>query len=189
MRKNKDGYVLIYVVFVIIFLCIVAAGTCTVALNNIRVQTAYIEQMQNRYEAEGAIEKFMAEVCVGEAVSHTGLEKDYTLNRAKALFLSQIIDLARANEIALSEVESELEGELIKWGGQSCSVRLHSNTAKITASVEFIVTIDQITNYRTETDPETGEQREVFDSYTATIKANTSKYLSYNLESTGGDAE
>ena len=64
MRKSKDGYVLIYVVFVIIFLCIVAVGTCTVALNNIRVQTAYIAQLQDRYAAEGTLEQFMGEVCI-----------------------------------------------------------------------------------------------------------------------------
>lgn len=189
MRKYNDGYVLIYVVFVIIFLCIVAVGTCTVALNNLKTQTAYIKQTQDKYTAEGTIEKFLAEVCVDEAVSCTQPAEAYALEQAKGLFLSRIMDLASANESTLIEVEPELGGQLIKWGEQFCSVRLHSNTANITTSVEFIVTIEQITNYRQETDTETGEKKQVIDSYTATIKANTSKYLSYNLESAGGEAE
>ena len=50
MKKN-DGYVIIYVVFVILFLCIIAVGTCTSALNNLKIQYASVKQMQDRYTA------------------------------------------------------------------------------------------------------------------------------------------
>lgn len=63
MKKANDGYVLIYVIFVILLLCIISAGICTAALNGLHTRTAQAQHLQDRYAAAGEIERFMADVC------------------------------------------------------------------------------------------------------------------------------
>lgn len=184
MRKNKDGYVLIYVVFVIIFLCIVAVGTCTVALNNIRVQTAYIEQLQDRYKAEGAIEKFMAEVCVEcKALAGSGYQdRDIAIDAAKNAINNKILERA-GDEIDLSPIKWEADNS-------QCIVTATKSvgSSRAVAMIAFSVSIVD-----TEYDKVIGKDDEGNDikelRYKYHIAGATSKYLSYNLESTGGDAE
>lgn len=184
MRKNKDGYVLIYVVFVIIFLCIVAVGTCTVALNNIRVQTAYIEQLQDRYAAEGTLEQFMAEVCV----SASGLSHDGYLSAAEAKSAArsefEAIVTAKKQENTTLSVTSWQEGNQY-----ILTAAAEEGQSRAVAEIDFSVNM-AVSSYSNETGELDAEGNPItVTRYKYHIAGATSKYLSYNLENTGGDAE
>lgn len=58
--KRKDGYVLVYVLLVVILLGIFALTISSTALRNLKSQQNSIDQMQAQYEAEGQIELFWA---------------------------------------------------------------------------------------------------------------------------------
>lgn len=186
MKKN-DGYVIIYVVFVIIFLCIVAVGTCTSALNNLKTQHAVVEQMQDRYTAEGNIEQFMAEVCVaGEAISsnsHYYSTIQDAVDNAKGDFVRLI------NQKLVPSPEKAVSGTCIKWENNTeytVTLETTCGNTKVTAEVAFRVSID--TNTHKVKVEENGEQDEK-TYYGYNITDVTSKYLSYTLESTGGKAK
>lgn len=61
MRKHDDGYILVYVMVVLLVFCLVAATILTAAHRNLQNQQKTIEQMKDQYVAEGMIEKVMAE--------------------------------------------------------------------------------------------------------------------------------
>lgn len=179
MKKN-DGYVIIYVVFVILFLCIIAVGTCTSALNNLKIQYASVKQMQDRYTAEGDIEQFMAEVCVaGEGIDSGGYL--YSLlseaeSAAKARFPTIIGDTLNGRDISIAGGS---------WAnGSEYKVTLESSegSSKVTSEVVFKVTI------ATPADTVTIEGEDQ-TYYAYKITDVTSKYISYTLESTGGEPQ
>lgn len=61
--KAEDGYILLYVMVVVIILCILAASVCTSAVRNLKVQQHSVEHMKFVYEAEGIGERFVSELC------------------------------------------------------------------------------------------------------------------------------
>ena len=181
MRKNTDGYVLIYVVFVFLFLCIVAAGTCTAALNNLKTQAAYIDQMQDKYEAESNIEQFMAEVCVACA----------EISGDEYCFTSDTEAIAQAKEDFLLKIASWNDAHCTKtamgWsaGGLEFVVILEATcgSTKITAEAVFLPSI------ATPSETTYDELEDTEDTlYSYAITHVTSEYRSYTLESSGGDA-
>lgn len=60
--KQKDGYVLIYVMVVIVLLCTLAAIACSISLQNLKAQNASLERTQDLYTAEGLVEQFVGQV-------------------------------------------------------------------------------------------------------------------------------
>lgn len=61
MRK-KDGYILAYVMFVLVFLCLVVVVVCSSALDNLTAQNAAVDRMEQRLEAESVAERIIAEI-------------------------------------------------------------------------------------------------------------------------------
>ena len=64
MKKKSDGYVLVYVLIVIVVLSLLALGVCSITLRNLQTQQASVEQMQEQYEVEGQMERFIAKLQV-----------------------------------------------------------------------------------------------------------------------------
>lgn len=62
MRRARDGYVLVYVLIVVVVLCLFAMTVCTIAVRNLQSQTASIERSKSTYAAEGEIEKLHAAI-------------------------------------------------------------------------------------------------------------------------------
>lgn len=62
MRRARDGYVLVYVLIVVVVLCLFAMTVCTIAVRNLQSQTASIERSRSTYAAEGEIEKLHAAI-------------------------------------------------------------------------------------------------------------------------------
>lgn len=61
LRTDTGGYALIYVLIVVLVLCAVAVTICTAALENYQAQEESVRQTQQLYQAEGEIEKFVAQ--------------------------------------------------------------------------------------------------------------------------------
>lgn len=181
--KKKDGYVIIYVVFVVLFLCIVAVGSCTSALNNLKIQNASIHQMQDRYKAEGDIEQYMAEVCVaGEKVNSNG-HLYLTAADAKGYAKLDFSNLVNSSgSITCDKTAGWVDG------GIEYQVTLETScgSTRIIAVVAFRANI--AANEHTVTVMVDGEEKED-TQYGYEITDVTSKYLSYTLESTGGGSE
>ena len=62
MKKHDDGYVLPFVLMVMIVLCIMSTSLMTAALRNLKNQQKFTEQMVEKYAAEGEIEKIVAQL-------------------------------------------------------------------------------------------------------------------------------
>ena len=62
MKKHNEGYVMIYVLVVMVLLALVATGVLGVSLNNYKAQQAAGQQMQELYTAEGAAEQAFVEL-------------------------------------------------------------------------------------------------------------------------------
>lgn len=60
LRKRTDGYALLYVLLVVLVLCAVSMGICTVVLRSYQGQVRSVEQTRQLYQAEGEVEKFAA---------------------------------------------------------------------------------------------------------------------------------
>lgn len=68
MKKHDEGYTLPLVMVVLLVLSLVAVTIMTTSLHNMQRQQKFIEQMQAQYEAQGKIEKLVAQLEAGQAV-------------------------------------------------------------------------------------------------------------------------
>jgi len=60
MKKHDEGYALVLVLVVMVVLCLVATSVLTIALNNLKKQEDSVARMKAKYEAQGKIEEFYA---------------------------------------------------------------------------------------------------------------------------------
>ena len=60
MKKHDEGYALVLVLVVMLVLCLVATSVLTIALNNLKKQETSVARMKAKYEAQGKIEEFYA---------------------------------------------------------------------------------------------------------------------------------
>jgi len=182
MRKHDGGYVLVYVVFVIIFLCIAAAGTCTAALNNIKAQDVYVKRMQDKYAAESTIEKFMAEVCTAcSGVGGSGFETAGAASvDAKAAIRSRITAKAGA-DVSCSGMS---------WDNNRCilTVEAEAGESKATAQIDLSAAI-AIDEYSEVIGKDEEDNDITVTRYVYIVSGMTSGYLSYTLGTAGGGIE
>ena len=61
MRKN-DGYIMVYVLVVVLVVSMVAVAACTAAIRNFKSQSAAMNYTQDKYAAQGVVERFVAEL-------------------------------------------------------------------------------------------------------------------------------
>ena len=177
MRKNNDGYVIIYVIFVILFLCIVAIGTCSSALSNLQSQNEAVVQMKEKYAVEGEIEKQVAELCAGlNGISGTNVNdpEDYTDAKVVEFFADTNVSVdTDDNQFICSFAEGATKAEVYF---------AYTVNSQLTIE-EVIYKKDAEGNEITD---ENGERiiEEVIRLHNCTVSV-TSKYLTYT---TGGDA-
>ena len=61
MKKN-DGYIMVYVLVVVLVVSMVAVAACTAAIRNFKSQSAAVNYTQDKYAAQGVVERIMAEL-------------------------------------------------------------------------------------------------------------------------------
>lgn len=62
MKKNNEGYVLVFVVVVMLVLALVATAVMTFSLHSLKSQQNSIQRTQDQYAAGGEIEKVVAKL-------------------------------------------------------------------------------------------------------------------------------
>ena len=123
-KKHDEGYVLIFVLVVIAVLSIVAISLMSGALRNLQAQKASVERMQAKYDAQGEVEKQIADMSV--IIGQTKQGVTYSSESIALAALIQEINSLKAvaadscsMEVA---VEVESEGTVVRI---ECEVILH----------------------------------------------------------------
>lgn len=183
MKKNSGGYVLVYVLIVIVLLSLLALGVCSIALRNLQTQQASVEQMQERYEVEGNMERFVAKLQELQVEDSTRYSDEGTAHSAaRTRFWTEV--QGTANGIVT------LQGDEPAWEvDDSCKLTVHAVlgdqvlTAVLDVSVSISITTHWIST-PTEDDPNNGH-----NEYSYSISSTTYKYDSYDISavSAAGD--
>ena len=71
-NRNDGGYSLALVLVVMAVLAVIATTLATVVLSNIESQHQYTEKMQDQYEAQGKLEKVLAELTKSQIIELDG---------------------------------------------------------------------------------------------------------------------
>lgn len=75
-KKHDEGYALVFVLVVMTVLGIIAVSLMTGALSNIKRQTATVERMQEKYTAQGELERQI--VLMADAIGKCASGTQYT---------------------------------------------------------------------------------------------------------------
>ena len=180
--KRNDGYVLLYVLAVLVVLALLALTVSSVALGNLRGQQAAVRDMQDRYAAEGVLERLEA------GLQELSLRGDGQENAAKTAFEARLGELC--GEISVTSADPVWREES---GVHICSVTVSGGTegTEITAELEIPIRI-LVTEHRHELPPEegTGDQEPtVTYTYTYTLSAGEIAYRSYDISTPEGREE
>ena len=173
MRKNNDGYVLPFVLVVMIVLCIISTSLMTGALMNLRIQQRFTDQMVDKYEAQGKIEKTVAKL------TRTVIEpENLTPDAISNAFAAWDVFAASDNGVEFLDVTGVAqEGTAILEDGDIDADKPFDITISLTAS-----STDTTINYHIVLTAECTSSQE---NPTYAIKITDITYQSYEI-STGG---
>lgn len=138
MKKHNEGYTLPLVLVVMIVMCLIAVSVMSVALHNLQTQKASVARMQDKYVAQGEIEKAVARIEHG-LVSPPALYAAADVNVGTTQGeIQQIISNASAEGVVCT---------LLKWieeDPQSCTVKISykSETVGIECVIRLTGVID-----------------------------------------------
>lgn len=201
--KRKDGYVLVYVMVVIVLLCTLAAIVCSVALQNLKAQNASLERTQDLYTAEGLAEQFVGQV---QQYTDSGKSGDTEYDSPEEAYQA-------AQEVAETEFQNELKeyangrasmtASPVEWTtGQEglCTASIETTggnirlQAKIEITFQVEVTVTEVENSSDDPEPEEPKEPEGSEdpeeppkysySYTASVVPPI-KYVTYETSSAG----
>lgn len=172
MKKHSEGYVLVYVLIVVVILSLLALGVCSIALRNLQSQQASVEQMQERYEAEGSMERFVAKLQAFREEDTAEYDSERAaISAAKDSFWSGVRNMA--NGIVTIQESS------LTWEGTSCKITAQASAGgqTLTAVLDVSVSI-KITPYLITSETEDGVSR---TEYSYTISSTAFTYDSYDI--------
>lgn len=181
--KRDDGYVLVYVLIVFTILSLVAVTICSTAVKNLQAQKAAVARMEARYEAEGYLQQFIAEV---EALPVSAI-KD-SLDMLKNQFLADVIPQEEDALYGFAEAEEaagSAEIDLVE-GSNTVLLKVQAVDAaepsvQIVAELQVPVTV---TEYPILDDPNTSEV-ESGSEYTYQVSGPV-QYTFYDISYEGG---
>ena len=168
LRKNTGGYALLYVMVVIILLCAVAMMVCTVAMQNLQAQQKSVEQMEAKYEAQGEVEKILAQLAPVIVTKSQTAQTDIIAN-AKALY----IDAVKAIDVSRIEctISDDIATITVEYMGIQAVLKATLACSEPTAIYEKNAS---------------GENTDVVASYECTVSSEKPKIEAYTIESGGG---
>lgn len=136
MKKNSGGYVLVYVLIVIVLLSLLALGVCSIALRNLQTQQASVEQMQEQYETEGLIERFVANL---QAIDLNGNGQE---SAAHSAFVTEIETLCNGIDgLTLTAEPQSWESVSSIVNGWRCKLAVRAETSGAVVSADLDVTM------------------------------------------------
>ena len=168
MRKNNDGYVLPFVLVVMIVLCIISTSLMTAALRNLQMQQKFTERMVDKYAAQGEIEKAVAQLTQDIVTEDNDSEK-LTPKKLSELLGKTVVTVTQEDKTVGTEEEIEAD-------------KPFDFTLSLQSSLEA-TTIDCIVALSA---AYTSEQVVETSKYKYTIKVTNLTYQSYELSTGGG---
>lgn len=191
MKKHNDGYVLPFVLMVMIVLCIMSTSLMTAALRNLKTQQKFTEQMVEKYAAEGEIEKIVAQLSREEhfkdfeyssAASEETEAKWPEGDEIKSDICDKIKDLIGENLVECSEDKITItDNEEEKYVSCILKVKSSKESPIITAEIEIAgaIVIQPLEDEVTSGDPGTTEKKYSISDLKLT-------YKSYEISRGGG---
>lgn len=178
MRKNNDGYVLPFVLVVMIVLTIIATSLMTAALRNLQSQQKFTERMVDKYQAEGEIEKIVAQLAQNivsegnksETMDSTALHNILKTTVGSVYVNEEILEVTQADD-KVTDIQKDEPFTFV--------VALNYANEKTTVNCELLLTA----KYVSDAEPEQLYQDATFKY---TISVTKLSYNSYEI-STGGE--
>jgi hypothetical protein len=132
----KDGgYVLVYALVIVTILTAMILGAFTIALNNMKSQQSFVEDMQKRYEAEGYVEILIA--TLGENVeaysTETGTGEDAI--DTTALSLARNAAISEVKDNLENAVDTAIENEYATYGVEAGSISFDDDHNTLTIPI------------------------------------------------------
>lgn len=169
LRKDTGGYALLYVMVIVFVLCAISMTICTVALRNLQSQEASVKRMEEKYTAEGEIEKLKA-LAENDLITADEYESEET---AKSAYASSF--KAKAEELGLSVSDAN-------------DYTLSAASGSVVVTAEFDVAITTKSGTRDIYGDSTDTSKVTGTKTYYTIEAVTVNFISYTIENTGGAA-
>ena len=126
MKGRKGGYVLVYVLIVIVIVSTLGLAVCSASLRNLQIQAAAVHQMQDKYTAEGEIERFCAWL----------LKLEVDTSAGAVPFESTVKNY---NTSATANVNVDVD-----MANNAVMVTAESNSVKVTAKLEVVVADNKV---------------------------------------------
>ena len=192
-KRNTEGYVLIYVLIAVTVMGLIAATLMTSTLQVIQAQEKSVAYMKDKYEAQGEVERFMAELCALNTTysseqsrsTHDATQNSATKSEAinaatsgaTAAFLSAITD-ASGNHTSPSEVEPGIY-----------EVPLKSTAGSILVDAKVWIEVTTSTNTLESTDSTDPDRPLTTYTCTHEVKINDIYFKQYAISSVAPDPE
>lgn len=167
MRKNDDGYVLPFVLVVMIVLCIISASLMTASLRNLQMQQKFTARMVDKYEAQGEIEKAVAQL--KQDVVIEGNATDTLTPRELSEKLGETIEVTQEGDTIGEDTAIEA-GRPFDF-----TVSLNVSSEATTIACELLI----LAQYES-------AQENQASTYKHTITVETITYKSYEISTGGG---
>lgn len=193
MKRNNGGYVLVYVMVVIVILCILVPAACSNSLQNLKAQQASIERMQQLYTAEGKIEQFYAEIeTKARTLKSEGYpysEVDDAIKAAKNAFAGEVFLASKIQDFSLKKEDGAAADEKFvpTWSEEEgvyiCKLSIASTEKDITIEAKIKVAL-KIETPSTEKSITDGGEEKLVPYYNYKITDCTITYESYDISAT-----
>lgn len=191
-KRNTDGFALIYVVVVIFILCAIALALMSSTLRTLQAQEASIRRMEQKYAAQGEIERLVAELDIQKYESpHTTSEVSFSdgvrylsdflstyVSSNSALELNSFVQVGDS-KIFKIEIISCPEDSLV---AVSCKISVDSG---IYTDSEVITTKEAV--YDANNQLVKAEETET--RYWYIVDVSNVNFETYEITSTGGETE
>lgn len=175
-KKHDEGYALVFVLVVMVVLSLIAISLMTAALKNLQNQKATVAQMEAKYEAQGEVEREVAQI---EALIAAYASNDAKKEHNEYVYSTQ------------NELESLLSQYTLAWAtdeSRSCTLKLtasseseNGQTVQVAATIELVDVV--------------GEETKDGSTFHVVVKPTAVKYVAYTVDylspsepEEGGDA-
>ena len=183
MRKNNDGYVLPFVLVVMIVLCIMSASLMTAAFRNLQMQQKFTDRMVDKYAAQGEIEKIVAQlkqdlfkqdIVIEDSASGAPTDEELAHKLGLTADKVRIIEATQADIETEEDETSEEDEQTNEKKSLDFTVSLDASSEATTIACELLVSAEY-----------TSEQQ-ADSKYTHTITVDKITYQSYEISTGGG---
>ena len=172
--KDNGGYALIYVLIVVLVLCAVAVSVCTAALKNYQAQERSIRQTQQLYQAEGEIEKFVAEDVHLLTDSAEYDSQDEAKKAAKTAYLTYLQGLhSKVSDCTYALDDTDT-------GSNSCTFKLTCENAAVRIETKIKMKLEyDVKSVEKPEDPQPDGKPKI--KYTARVSKAAHSYNTYTI--------